>query len=72
MFLSRGIEVDSWVRIDGSCEILGEVVGDEAQFRLGNPRATGLDMVTDERGLARLVERCSEVLETMRSDEEGE
>ncbi|SNR48721.1 hypothetical protein SAMN06265360_10783 [Haloechinothrix alba] len=69
MFSSHGIEVDSWVRIDGSCRITGEVVGDEAQLRLGGVRSSGLDMIADEAGLERLVARCSEVLDTMRSGE---
>lgn len=68
MFTATGIKVDSWVKIEGNCEIVCEVVGEEAQFRFGGERSPGLDMVVTEQGLENLVQASTDALRRMRAE----
>jgi len=61
MFTHQGIALDSWAKIEGECVIKYEVVGDEAQFRLG-PTQSVLNLVFSERGLENLMAKASRAL----------
>ncbi|MGB6162171.1 MAG: hypothetical protein WCF33_08405 [Pseudonocardiaceae bacterium] len=68
MFTVGGICVDSWVRVEGHCGITCDVVGDEAQFRFGGARSTGLQMIVTEDALEKLVHTSMDALHTMRAE----
>lgn len=55
MFTSRGIAVETWITASRDCDMLCEVVGDQAQFKLGGTE-TSLQLVMDSKALAKLVE----------------
>jgi hypothetical protein len=61
-----GIKVDSWVAVEGDCQIDFDVVGQEIQFRLGGVHDGGLDLVFSERGLAKLAAKVTEALAQVR------
>ena len=66
MFVSGGIAIDAWVRIQRGCPIEWHVVADEAQFDIGSS-ATTLTLVASEEGLAALVTTASDALRAMRA-----
>jgi hypothetical protein len=68
MFTASGILVDSWVRVEGHCGITWDVIGDEAQFRFGGERSTGLQMIVTEEGLENLVQESTDALRRMRAE----
>jgi hypothetical protein len=68
VFTMGGICVDSWVRVEGHCGITCDVVGDEAQFRFGGARSTGLQMIVTEDALEKLVHTSMDALRTMRAE----
>jgi hypothetical protein len=65
--MSNGITLDSWANIDGQCQIECDIVGDQAQFRLGG-RGSGLDLVCTEQGPANFLEQATIALEQMRTE----
>lgn len=67
MFTVSGICVDSWVRVEGPCDITCDVVGDEAQFRFGGERSTGLQMIVTEEVLENLVQKSADALHRIRA-----
>lgn len=71
MFAVSGICVDSWVKVEGRCNITCDVVGDEAQFRFGGARSSGLCMIVTENGLEKLVNAGVEALRIMRAELDG-
>lgn len=71
MFAHQGICVDSWVKVEDNCNIRCEIVGDEAQFRLGGSSG-GLEIIFTEGGLATLVTVGAAVLERMRVEADEE
>jgi hypothetical protein len=68
MFTTNGVCVDSWARIEGQCLITYDVAGDEAQFRFGGTRSSGINLVVTEEGLANLVHVSTEALRKMRAE----
>ncbi|HEX5402832.1 MAG TPA: hypothetical protein VFX16_11100 [Pseudonocardiaceae bacterium] len=60
-----GIAVDTWVNVDGDCEMATEVSRVEAQIELGHGTGS-LHLVMTEEGLARLVAVAGDVLQEMR------
>ena len=68
MFTVSGICVDSWVRVEGCCGITCDVVGDEAQFRFGGARSTGLQMIVTEDALEKIVHTSTHALRRMRAE----
>jgi hypothetical protein len=65
MFTVRGIGVDSYVKVDPDCPLTCDVVGEQAQFRFGSPRSTGLSLVLTEHGLERLIAAGTAALRAM-------
>lgn len=67
------IHVDSWVKVEDHCNITCDVVGDEAEFRFGGTRSTGLYMIVTEESLEKLVHISTDALHRMRaeSDDDG-
>lgn len=63
-----GICVDSWVRVEGQCGITCDIVGDEAQFRFGGARSTGLHMIVTEECLRKLIRTSMDALHRMRAE----
>ncbi len=53
--MNHGISVDSWALIEDDCRIKVDIAGDQAQFRFGGSRTSGIDLVFTEQGLANLV-----------------
>lgn len=68
MFTVGGICVDSWVKVEGRCNITCDVVDDEAQFQFGGVRSTGLHMIFTEAGLEKLVHTATDALHRMRAE----
>lgn len=60
-----GIHVDSWVRIEGQCDITCEIIGDEAQFQFGGTFSSGLNMIVTEEALRKLVHASRDALRRM-------
>lgn len=71
MFTVSGICVDSWVRVEDHCGITCEVVGDEAEFRFGGERSTGLHMIVTEEGLEKIARTSVDALHKMRAELDG-
>lgn len=71
VFNMSGICVDSWVKVEGRCGITCDVVGDEAEFRFGGARSTGLHMIVTEEGLEKLVHTSMDALRRMRTESDG-
>lgn len=55
MFISHGIAIETWITTNRECDVVCEVVGDQAQFKLGGTE-TSLHLVMDSKALAKLVE----------------
>jgi len=55
VFPSRGIDVETWVTASRECDVSCEVIGDQAQFKLGDTD-TSLHLVMDSKVLDRLAE----------------
>lgn len=68
VFRPTGIIVDSWVRVEGHCDMSCDVTGDEAELRFGDEAATGLQMIVTEEGLENLVRMGTDALNKMRAN----
>lgn len=68
MYTTNGVCVDSWARIEGQCLITYDVAGDEAQFRFGGTRSSGIDLIITEEGLENLVQASTEALRKIRAE----
>jgi hypothetical protein len=66
----QGICADSWVRVEGPCAITCEVVGTEAQFRFGDSRSSGLDLIITEDALENVIAACMDALRQIRTPAE--
>jgi hypothetical protein len=54
MQTNRGIAVDAWVAIDGDCDLVWSVVGDQAEFEFGH-RTGSIGVVATKDALTKLV-----------------
>src|SRR2546430_14606101 len=68
MFATNGVEVDSWVQVDGRGQVSYEVVGDEAQLRFGSVRSSGLTLVLAEHALEELATTAGAALRQLRGE----
>jgi len=64
----RGIGVDSFVKVDADCPVTYEITGEQAQFRFGSVRSTGLTLIFTERSLETLIATGTTALLAMRAE----